>query len=40
MSGATRQIWRTPVYPSTQPVPIPVLEREEFFLQLLFPGPS
>lgn len=26
--------------PSTQPVPIPMLEEEEFFLQLLFPGPS
>lgn len=23
-----------------QPVPIPMLEGEEFFLQLLFPGPS
>ena len=40
MSGATQQVWRTPVYLSTQPVPIPVLEGEEFFLQLLFPGPS
>ena len=34
-SGEPRFILSIP-----QPVPIPVIEGEEFFLQLLFPGPT